>query len=72
MPMGEPSRDTRDRENRRKLIDWDPELVVDDTRIEIHVGIEFARDEILVLQRDLFQLFGDFQERILYAYWKMR
>jgi hypothetical protein len=33
--------------------------------IEVHVGIELAADEVLVLQRDAFELERDFEQRVL-------
>ena len=39
--------------------------LVDETRIEVHIGIEFAIDEIIVFKGDPLQFHGNVQQRIL-------
>src|SRR5437762_6404149 len=64
-PLRNPAGGARNGEQHGKHFDGEPHRLVDETGIEIDVRIELARDEILVLQGDPFQLQGDFEQRIL-------
>jgi hypothetical protein len=39
--------------------------LVDEARVEVDVRVELALDEVLVLERDLLELDGDVDERVL-------
>src|SRR3990172_7805419 len=50
-PLRDPADGAREGEDRREHADRNAERLVNDARIEIHVGVEFAAHEILVLER---------------------
>ena len=52
--LGNPANGAGQGEDRREQADRDADGALDDAGIEIHVRVELARDEILVLQRNLF------------------
>src|SRR4029450_3908478 len=63
LPLGEPAGRPRNREQHGKHLDRESEGLVDHSRVEVDVRIEPARDEVVVLERDPFELARDRQER---------
>ena len=55
----------RDREHDREHLYRKTHGLVDETRIEVDIGIELAADEVVVGQRDLFELERDVEQRVL-------
>ena len=63
-PVRDPAGRARDREHHGEHRGRNPQRLVDDARIEIDVRIELALDEVLVLERDLFELHRDVEQRM--------
>src|SRR5262249_16473039 len=63
LPLGEPAGRPRDREEYRKHLDRKSQGLVDHSRVEVDIRIELARDEVIVLECDPFELTRDRQER---------
>src|SRR3954468_11095347 len=53
LPLGDPAHRACEREDAGEHGDRNAERALHDTGIEIDVGVQLARDEIVVLQRDL-------------------
>src|SRR5512142_3029905 len=49
-PLRDPAHRTRQRKNRGKHADRNTERLIDDPRVEIHVGIQLALDEVIVFE----------------------
>src|SRR5206468_939811 len=64
-PLRHPARRARDGEQDREHGDREPHRLVDDARVEVDVGIEPARHEVVVLQRDALEVDRDVDERVL-------
>src|SRR5262252_8595761 len=64
-PLRNPAGSSRNGEQNRKHSHREAHRLVDQTSVEIHVGIELALDEVFVLQRDALALQRDFEKRIL-------
>ena len=64
VPVRDPARQAADGEHDREHVHRDVQGAQDESGIEVHVGIELARQEIVVLERDLFEFLGDVQERV--------
>jgi hypothetical protein len=64
-PLGDPTNRPRYGKQHREHIHGQAHRLVDQAGIEIDVRIEFALDEVIVAERDPFQLQGDFKQRIL-------
>ncbi len=62
LPLRNPPCRPRNREEDRKHRDRKAHRLVDDARIEVHVGIELPFDEVLVFQRDTFELECDVEK----------
>src|SRR5213596_263260 len=54
LPLGDPAYGARQREDAGEHRHRDPEGALHDPRIEVHVRVELALDEIIVLERDYF------------------
>ena len=53
-PMSNPTRESSHRKHHSKHIHWNIQCAVDNSTVEIHIGIEFLVDEVLIFQgRDL-------------------
>src|SRR5690606_32978041 len=61
LPLRDPAHGAAEGEDRREHRCREADRVEDDARIEIDVGIELARHEILVVERDLLEFPGDLQ-----------
>src|ERR1035441_5289155 len=59
LPLRQPADGARNAEQHGELIRGETHRLVDDTRVEIHVGVELAFDEVLVREGDLLQCQGD-------------
>ena len=65
LPLRDPASRSRNREQHGKHFDRKPHRLINEARIEVHVRVQLARDEIVVLQGNAFELQRDFQERVL-------
>src|SRR6266571_7047160 len=65
LPLGDPAHRARQREDAGEHRYRDAEGALHDPRIEIDVRVELALDEIIVLERDLFQGEGELEEPIV-------
>src|SRR6266571_5734518 len=65
LPLGDPAYRARQREDAGEHRYRDAEGALHDARIEIHVRVELALDEILVLERDLLQREGELEQAIV-------
>src|SRR5262245_33166132 len=63
LPLREPARRARDREEDRKGRRGNSDRLVDQAGVEVHVRIQPALDEVFVLESDALELEGDVQER---------
>src|SRR5262252_5341014 len=64
LPLGEPARRARNREEHREGRGRDPERLVDQAGVEVDVRVELALDEVLILERDPLELERDVEERV--------
>ena len=61
LPLGQPAHCARDGEHHGEHFRREAHGLVDDAGVEVHVGIELALDEVLVLERDPLQFQRDVQ-----------
>jgi hypothetical protein len=66
-PVGDPTRKTADGEQHSEHPRGEAHGLVDNTGIEIHVGVQLAIDEIVVCQRDGLKFLGDVEQVVLDA-----
>ena len=66
-PVGNPAREATHREQHRKHRLRNPDRTVNHTRIKIDIRIKLPLDEVRILQGRFLELFGDVQERVVYA-----
>jgi len=64
VPVGKPSRESRKSEHDGEHLGGDAESLVDDTRVEVNVGVELPLDEVLVGESDALKLHGDVDHRL--------
>src|SRR5260370_7103803 len=64
-PLGDPPGSARNREQDRKHGHRETHRLINEAGIEIHVGIEFAFDEVIVLEGDAFAFESNFEKRVL-------
>ena len=57
--MGEPAGEAWQSEHNREHLSGDSEGFIDHTRVEVDVGVELARDEVLVFKGNTLKLHGD-------------
>src|SRR5271156_2295387 len=55
-PLGDPSGRTRNSEQYREHGHRETHRLIDQARVEIHVGVKAARNEVIVFERDPFAL----------------
>ena len=67
LPVRHPADGAGDREHHREHRARNAERAVDDARVEIDVRVELARDEVLVLERDLLEPQRQLEQRIVRA-----
>src|SRR5713101_985911 len=65
LPLGDPAHGARQREDAGEQRSRDAEGALHDPRIEIHIRVELALDEIIVLERDFLQREGELEEAIV-------
>src|SRR5580692_8468927 len=53
-PLRNPARRARDREEDREHRRRESHRLIDEARVEVHVGIEATRDEVFILEGDAF------------------
>ena len=68
LPVGDPAGESPDGEHHGEHVRRDAHGAVEDTRVEVHVRVELARDEVVVLQGGFFELDGDIQERVVHVF----
>src|SRR3569623_2031780 len=61
LPLRQPSRRTRDREEHGEEVHRELHRTVDEPPVEVHVGIELSRNEVVIRKRDALELEGDLQ-----------
>src|SRR5215210_8939608 len=66
-PLGHPARGAGYGEHHGEGVGGDPERFVDESRVEVDVGIELAAREVVVVERPLFELDGDVEQRALFV-----
>src|SRR5688572_14769534 len=66
-PVRDPARQATDREHHREHVRRDAERTHDDAAVIVHVGIELALDEVLVVQGDLLEPQGELEQRVIDA-----
>src|SRR5262249_15859732 len=54
-PLRDPAGGTRDREEHREKLDRKAHRLIDQARVEVHVGVQLPGDEVLVLESDPLQ-----------------
>src|SRR5919112_829624 len=64
-PLGHPARGAWYGEHDGERVRRYPQGFVDETRVEVYVGIELAAREVVVIERALFELDGDVEQRAL-------
>src|SRR5260370_38939092 len=64
-PLGYPPGSARNREQNRKHGHRKTHRLINEAGVEIHVGIEFAFDEVIVLEGDAFAFESNFEKRVL-------
>src|SRR5258708_38774575 len=64
-PLRDPTGSARNREQDGKHGHWETHRLINETGVEIHVGIELALDEVFVFEGDALAFESDFQERVL-------
>src|SRR2546427_4449303 len=65
LPLGDPAYGARQREDAGEHRHRDAEGALHDPRIEVHVRVELALDEIIVLERDFLQREGELEEAVV-------
>src|SRR5258708_39430009 len=65
LPLGDPAHRARQREDAGEHRYRDAKCALHDPRIEIHVRVELAFDEIPVLERDFLQREGELEEAVV-------
>src|SRR5688500_6837468 len=65
LPVRDPTDGARDREHHCEHRMRDTDRAVDDARIEIDVRIQLALDEVFVLERNLFELERELEQRVV-------
>src|SRR5438045_7987656 len=63
--LRDPADGSGQRENRGEQRHWNADRLLYDPRIEVDVGIELARDEIIVLERDLLERHRELEQRVV-------
>ena len=64
-PVGNPTGKPSDRKQHGKHLHRDSQCPIDHAGVEVDVRIEFSLDEVLILERDLFQLLRHVEQRIV-------
>src|SRR5712692_3682933 len=64
LPLRDPARRARNGEEDGEGGRRHPDRLVDESRVEVHVGIELALDEVVVLQGDPLELQRDIEQRV--------
>src|SRR5688572_2880216 len=66
-PVRDPARQAPDREHHGEHVRRDAERAHDDAAVVIDVRVELARDEVLVVERDLLEPHRDLEQRVVDA-----
>ena len=60
VPMSEPPNNSRNHEEDRKHVSWEPHGLIDYSAVEVNIGVELPIDEVFIAQGYLFELDSDF------------
>src|SRR5699024_10762817 len=66
-PLGDPARGAAHGEQRGEHVRGETHGLVDQTRVEVHVRVQLALDEVVVGEGDLFQALGDVEQVVVLA-----
>ena len=69
-PVGNPSDDSGNGEEDGVHVSWETHGSVDESAVEVNVGVKFSGDKVLVFKGDLFEFKGDFDQGLLSADFK--
>ena len=64
LPLREPAGHARDREQDAEHLPREPHGLVDEARVEVHVRVELALDEVVVLESDPLELERDVEHGV--------
>src|SRR5437879_12815327 len=64
-PLGDPPGSARNREQHGEHGHWEAHRLINEAGVEVHVGIELALDEVIILEGDAFALQSNFEQGIL-------
>src|SRR5207245_9767007 len=64
LPLRQPPRGPADGEQDREDVHREPHRLVNDPRVEVHIGVELPGHEVLVLERDALELHRDVDQRV--------
>src|SRR5690606_16831650 len=65
VPLRNPAYGTSQGEDSGKQGGWNANSTLNDTRVEVHVGVQFALDKVRIFQSDALQFHGQFEQRIV-------
>src|SRR3954463_3919655 len=65
LPVGDPAGQAAEREHDGEHVRRDAHRAVDDAAVEVDVGVQLLRHEVIVAQRDLLHALGEIEQRIL-------
>ena len=68
LPVGNPAGETSDGEHHGKHVRRDAHGAVENARVEVHVRVELALDEVVVLEGGFFELDGYIQELVVHVF----
>src|SRR5207245_11231955 len=64
-PLGDPTGSARNSEQHGEHGHWEAHRLINEAGVEVHVGIELALDEVIILEGDAFALQSNFEQGIL-------
>jgi hypothetical protein len=67
LPLRDPARQTSQRKHHREHVGRDTHRPVDDAAVEIDIRVQLAFDKVAVVERDVFQVLGNVQQRVGHA-----
>ena len=66
-PVGQPAWQSSDSEHHSEHVGGNPHRSVEQSTVEVHIGVEFSADEVVVFEGDFFEVPSNFQQRIINA-----
>src|SRR5262252_7652543 len=64
-PLRDPTHGAGEREDAGEHAGWDAERALHDAGVEVHIRVELAIDEVLILERDLFQVHRQLEKSVV-------